>query len=211
MRETNKYTKEEIDWLNVNVPGHLSNETYPLFCQKFNRNISIKAFRQILKNHGIRTGVNTWFVKGVPAVNKGCRMTEKQYEVCSKTFFKKGNLPPNTKEEGYISLRRYADHRSYYWIKVKGKFKLLHRYLWEQAFGEIPNGKIVCFLDHNSMNCKIDNLILLPKQICSVMNAQGLWTKNPEINKSTMIRLTLNQKIRECEDKLKKGNLKNAI
>jgi hypothetical protein len=34
---------------------------------------------------------------------------------------------------------------------------------WQQHNGPVPQGKIVCFKDHNTLNCSIENLMLLSR------------------------------------------------
>lgn len=43
-------------------------------------------------------------------------------------------------------------------IKVNGKFKHYHRFLWEQAHGNVPKGYNVVFKDGDTMNCILENL-----------------------------------------------------
>jgi len=49
--------------------------------------------------------------------------------------------------------------RAYYRIRIKGKRYYLHRYLWEQKFGEIPKGKILMHTCDNVLCVNIDHLI----------------------------------------------------
>ena len=39
----------------------------------------------------------------------------------------------------------------------------MHRYVWEQANGEVPEGYVVAFRDGNRRNCSLDNLYLLSR------------------------------------------------
>lgn len=64
---------------------------------------------------------------------------------------------------------------------------LLHRRLWEQAHGPIPEGHLVVFRDGNRQNCVIENLMLmtmadnarrnsmwnLPRELAEVIQLQG--------------------------------------
>ena len=38
-----------------------------------------------------------------------------------------------------------------------------HRWLWEQAYGEIPKGHNVQFKDNNPLNCVLENLYLITR------------------------------------------------
>lgn len=43
-------------------------------------------------------------------------------------------------------------------IKIDGKFRHYHRYLWEQAYGKVPKGYNIVFKDGNTLNCVLENL-----------------------------------------------------
>lgn len=102
------------------------------------------------------------FKKGHIPANKGKRMPPEVYEVAKKSFFKPGNLPVNTKYDGYISKRKDKTGRVYLYIRVSlGKFELLHRNMWEAENGKIPPGHVITFKDGNSQNCTIDNLEMI--------------------------------------------------
>lgn len=76
--------------------------------------------------------------------------------------FKKGHLPHNTRNDGAVSIRMDKTGRSYKYKRVaKGKWELLQRLVWEHHHGQIPEGHNVYFKDGNTMNCSINNLILL--------------------------------------------------
>jgi len=51
-----------------------------------------------------------------------------------------------------------------------GKYKRVSQFIWEQHHGPIPSGHTVYFNDRNNENCRIDNLILVPKHIVLELN-----------------------------------------
>ena len=73
--------------------------------------------------------------------------------------FKKGNSPVNHREVG--SERINVD--GYIEIKVAepNRWKLKHRIIWEQVNGEIPKGYNVQFKNHNTQDCRIENLYII--------------------------------------------------
>ena len=103
------------------------------------------------------------FLKGHRAWNKGLKGITIGGE---QTQFKPGHEPHNTKYDGAISIRKDSKQDIYYkYIRVaKGKWELLHRYIWKQHNGEIPKGMLVVFKDGNQMNCSIDNLELITRK-----------------------------------------------
>lgn len=83
----------------------------------------------------------------------------------AKTRFKKGHTPINTKFDGAITIRHSHKQRNapaYAWIRLsKGKWEMLHVWLWKKHNGRIPKGYIVVFKDKNTMNVDIKNLEMI--------------------------------------------------
>lgn len=99
------------------------------------------------------------FKKGGEPHNKGKKMDAELYAKVSRTFFKKGLVPANFKDPGIVTIRTDNTGRKYQYIKIKeGVWMPLHRKLWIENHGDIPEGHIVVFKDGNSMNCVLENL-----------------------------------------------------
>lgn len=148
------------------------------------------------------------FRKGQESFNKGKKQNEymspEQIERSKKTRFKKGQLPHNTRYDGHISIRK-MEGRNYAWIRVElGKYRLLHRMVYEQAFGKIPKGSNVQFKDGNTLNCNPDNLYLLSRSKQARINKLG-GNKIPyELQQSILLVQDLNMKINEKQDRRSK-------
>ena len=101
------------------------------------------------------------FKKGSVPPNKGKKMSPEVYEKVKETMFKKGNSPVNHREVG--SERINVD--GYIEIKVAepNRWRLKHRFIWEQVNGEIPKGYNVQFKNHNTQDCRIENLYIISK------------------------------------------------
>lgn len=99
------------------------------------------------------------FKKGHKPWNKGL----KHMRLSEATQFHKGNLPPNTKHDGYISVRNHTVRKyRYKYIRLsKSVWVPYHTYLYKSVYGEVPRGSIVVFRDGDTMNCEIDNLELI--------------------------------------------------
>lgn len=55
--------------------------------------------------------------------------------------------------------------RTYIWIKPEGRRMMpKHRWLWEQAYGPIPEGHCVQFKDGDTLNCVLANLYLISRK-----------------------------------------------
>ena len=101
------------------------------------------------------------YKKGNVSHNKGKKMPPEQYERCKATMFKKGDLPKQTREVGSERVNRDG----YTEIKVAhpNKWKLKHRVIWEEAYGEIPEGCNIQFKNHNPQDLRLENLYLISK------------------------------------------------
>lgn len=100
--------------------------------------------------------------------NKGKKQTDfmslEAINRTSKTRFKKGNLPHNTRDRnGEISVRK--DKKTginYLYIRVDiAKWVLYQRYQYEKFIGEIPTGYVIALKDSNPANCCPTNLELI--------------------------------------------------
>ena len=190
MKKT-KWTDEVIQFMIENYQGKDNIELAELLNKRFNLNTNgdrvsnVKANLQRREGINLRTGINRGcFPKGNVPVNKG---TKGLYNVGgNKTSFKKGNIPPNKRPIGSERITRDG----YIEIKVAdpGVWKLKHRVVYEQHYGEIPKGYNVIFLDGNKQNIDINNLKLVSRAEDLIMNSHKLFAKDKEItNTGTII------------------------
>lgn len=71
--------------------------------------------------------------------NKGLKMelwaSSETIEIFRKNQYKRGNLPHNTKSDGFITIRRDPDGRFYKWIRISlNNWIHLHRYVWQNWY-----------------------------------------------------------------------------
>jgi hypothetical protein len=111
----------------------------------------IERMQKITTKNLVEGGAKTRFQKGNATWNKGV----KGFMGANKTSFKKGNVPPQTREVGAESF----DKDKKKMIKqADGQWKYEHVLLWESVHGELPKDKVIKFLDGNINNLKIENL-----------------------------------------------------
>lgn len=136
------------------------------------------------KELALKAGVNTRFVKGIVAHNKGRKqsefMTPEAIARTAATRFGKGNMPHNTKPIGYERFGKVG----YVEVKVRDGCKqknyvAKHRLVYEAHFGAIPEGMIVEFADGNVHNLAPENLRLSTR----AENAERNRLKGPAIAK----------------------------
>lgn len=173
------YSDEEIQFLTENVKGITVKELTNRFNKKFNLHVSENAISNQKTKYNLKNGlVGGQFPKGHKTWNKGT----KGLTHSNKTSFKKGNIPANHKEVGYekINTDGYIEIK----IAEPNIFKLKHRYLYEQKYGEIPKGYNLIFADGNRQNLNLDNLILVSNAQLLIINQKKLYKKNKELTKS---------------------------
>lgn len=136
------------------------------------------------------------FGKGHVPHNKGvkCYVTtdERKIKNIQSTQFKKGNVPPNHLPVGSERLTKegYKERKT----KEPNKWELVHRIVWQQHFGEIPNGFIVCFKDGNKENIVIDNLFLISRRE-HIMTRNGIHAMPKEIAELYQLKGAVNRQI----------------
>lgn len=99
-----------------------------------------------------------------------------------KSWFKKGHLPHQTKYDGCITIREDHTQRrgklaQYKWIRIsKAVWKPLHQFIWEKEHGEIPKGYTFRFKNGNTLDCRLENLLLIPRAKQVRMNSNHVKT-----------------------------------
>lgn len=122
-------------------------------------------------------------------------MNDESYEKIAKTQFKKGNLPPNTKHDGAISLRHDKSGKSYYFIRLsKAKWMQLHVKIYQDAYGPIPKNHIIVFKDRNTLNVTLENLECITRKENMLRNT--LHRLTPEIKQTIRVLTKLKKHIK---------------
>ncbi|MEE3344592.1 MAG: HNH endonuclease [Bacilli bacterium] len=182
-----KYSEEEDDFLKNNVKGISIKELTNMFNKKFNYNLSVSAIENRKTKLKIKSGINPGrFKKGNTPFNKGMKWDEylpkKSQIKCSKTSYKKGNIPTNYKKVGSEKI----NNDGYVVIKTKdpNEWELKHRYLYKKNKGDIPKGYKIIFADGNKKNFDLNNLIMVSNGEEMMMNKFKLFSKDKDITKT---------------------------
>ena len=145
-------------------------------------------------------GVTTRFEEGHVPTNKGLKwadfMSPKGQENSRRTTFQKGQPTHNTKENGTISIRKDSQGNRYKWIKMDGKYKMLHVYNWEQENGKVSKNHILVFKTTDKMNCELGNLELITKKENMLRNSIQRFPKELQVTmkKLSQLKKTINGK-----------------
>lgn len=204
-RKTTRYPQGMYEYIRDNSWGVSSKEMAERVNEKFGTKFSTSMMKQFRQRHGIKSGVTGWYQKGNAPGNKGKKLEEyvkdpgRLEEIRARmapTQFKKGDRPSNELPVGSIVVNSDG-----YKLRKKSmtggqweRWEPLHRAVWEEHHGPIPNGKVVTFKDGNKLNCSIDNLMLVTRSEIQVMINKGYRRfEDPELTEAAfnLVRLQL--------------------
>jgi hypothetical protein len=148
------------DFIRSLMPLH-GEKVAALVNEKFGTNYNRKSIKGVMHSYGIKSGL------------KNTSETS-----CGK--YRPIGTEKLTKIDGGFAWK----------IKTPDGWQFKHRYLWEQANGPIPPGHYVAFLNHNTMDCSLENLALIPNGVFAVMNRNGYFTNDRELTKTGLLLAT---------------------
>lgn len=208
MRLVNKFSKNEDDFIKENYLKLPATRISKLL------NRSKTAARQRMKILGLVVPPETIEIfkkstqikPGNISYNKGKKQSEymsaEAIEKSKATWFKKGNLPSNTKPSDLeITIR--ADKRGvrYQFIRVsKSNWITLDRYNWEKERGKIPAGHKIIHINGDTLNANIDNLEIVTA--AQLMKKNSLHNYPPEIKQVIQLGGVLTRKINKRNKQL---------
>ena len=135
------------------------------------------------------------FEKGFTPWNKGLKGVNGE----SKSRFKKGHTGFRTREIGEERI----DTEGYLYVKVSDtgiksqRWKLKHRLIYAQHYGEITSETIIRFYDNDKQNMNIENLYAVTKAENAVLNRLKFANEPIELKPTifAMVRMCLKTKI----------------
>jgi hypothetical protein len=81
------------------------------------------------------------------------------YPGVEKTWFKPGHKVHTEMHDGAISVRKDKRGVAYKFIRIaKSVWVHLHRHIWEQAHGPVPEGYVIRFKNGDQLDVRLDNL-----------------------------------------------------
>lgn len=185
------FTQEQIEWIKENYKTLSAKEITKPFNEKFNRSVTWEQIRTFVKNNGIKSGRTGQFEKGAVSWNAGTKGVMKP----NSGSFKKGDKPANQRRLGD---ERICSKDGYVLIKVNQTnpytgeptwFRLKHRVIWEEANGPVPDGMAIIFKDGNKLNCTLENLDIVGRDVLAHLNCRlGYGDMQPEL-KPTVVAL----------------------
>lgn len=175
--------------------------------ERFGTSFTATAMKQFRQRHGIKSGLTGWFRKGHTPGNKGKRMEEfaspEAIARSAKTRFKAGHRPKNEMPVG--TVRKTTDGYLIRKISMTGtqweRWEFIHRRVWEDHNGPIPDGMYITFKDGNKENVSIENLMMITKAENQAMMRKGLRCEDPDITEAGLAMVRLENAVKDREKK----------
>ena len=196
-----RYPQGVYEFVRDNSWGVSSKGMAEMVNKKFGTSFTATMMKQFRQRHGIKSGVTGWYQKGHAPGTKGktieeiCKHDPEKLAKVRATQFKKGDRPLNekavgaivTNSEGYVLRKKQMEGSQW------ERWEFLHRAVWEEHNGPVPDGMIVMFKDGNRQNCCIDNLMLVSRGELAVMAKRGYRFEDPDLTEAAvnMVRLKI--------------------
>ena len=137
---------------------------YPSLMRAIRNYISSEEWRQIKRGKLLKWGAGTRFRKGHPSWNK----LKTGMHLSPASEFKKGCVAINVQPTCTVRIRNDKSGRQFRFIKIAdnrrpGDWIPYARYVWQQAKGPIPAGRLVVHIDGDTLNDDAGNLRLLDR------------------------------------------------
>lgn len=171
------YNKEEIEFLREKLLICSRKKTLELFNQLYEP-ITMAQLKRCMKKYELFTERSGQF--------------EKEHEL--------NQLPIGSEKIWSVKGKNYIGIK----VAQPSQWMYKHIYLWEQTYGKVPEGKVVIFLDGNSLKCTLDNLMCIDKRINCIMNKKKLKRTTKEETLTSINIATLIAAIKEAEKRIKK-------
>lgn len=68
-----------------------------------------------------------------------------------------------------------------------------HLLIWERAYGKIPKGNKIVFLNSDTLDCRLDNLFIVSDAVHMEMIRRDWYSTNPILTKAAILCLTLDR------------------
>lgn len=153
------FTAEQEQWLRDN---YHSVDTYEELTMRFNERFGTSRKKESIREKCCkRLGL-----KGIISKTTYGNKEKEQLPIGTirksqvATYIKVLPVPNGTHFTGYAEP---------YWLPLQKK-------IYQDAFGPIDSGKMVCFLDNNPENFELDNLYCIDRRISALMSSNHWWT-----------------------------------
>lgn len=210
-RQTKSWPEDAVGVLLANYKGRTYAEMLEILREETGREYTQAQLKCYYHNHKLNSGLTGRFEKGHEPGIKGKKLeeyvgVERAAEIkkrISATQFKKGDRPVNEMPVGSIvvSSDGYKLRKKQMTGSQWERWEFLHRAVWVEHHGEIPDGMVVSFRDSDPLNCDIDNLMLISKSENARLNRRGLRFEDPDLTDAAVSMVRLEGAIRDRRKK----------
>lgn len=159
-----RYSSEEKQFIRENLRKY---DSYTDFCKVFNAHFGTNVTRSQLSDLCTKR-LGFPIAKNKTKFQKGHR--DKELHI--------GTIRKTQNGSAYIKVKNTLSHFSGYrepdWVPLQKK-------IWEDAYGTVPSGNMVCFLDCNRENYNLENLYCIDRKVSAILATNGWWSTNTDI------------------------------
>lgn len=180
MPRRKKYTDEMVLFIRENALGRTNKEMTALINKQFGTTFNDEQIHSLKTRLKIRGGLDSRFKKGNPSWNKGQPFPAGN----NSGSFKKGHVP-----HSHLPVGSEINRGGYIWVKIAepNRWKQKHRLMWEDVHGQLPKGSLLTFLDGNSLNCTLENLLAIKQAQNVRLNQFGLARTDAETTNTCLL------------------------
>lgn len=205
-----RYPQGMYEFIRDNSWGKSSQEMADMVNDRFGTKWTMTGMKQFRKRYGISSGLTGRFRKGQASANKGKKLDDiikdpdRAADVRQRmaaTQFKKGERPANERPVGSIvvSSEGYCLRKKQMEGSLWERWEFLHRAVWEEHYGPIPEGMVVSFRDSNRLNCDISNLMLITKGENASLTRCGYRFEDPDLTDAGLSLIRLKNTAKEAK------------
>lgn len=198
-----------LEFVQTNAPGRGNAELAEMTNTAFGTSFTAVKMKGYKAHHGIRSGIKPKppsdftpeireyileHYDGVPYGNMADMVNQHFHTAIPKEkfrwFYQNNNLRCGVRWTGKKAIPGSISKKKddYQYIKLEdGTWKLYHHFLWEQAYGPIPPGHMVTFLDGNIQNTDLSNLALISRAEQMQVVIDRLRFNDPELTKTGIL------------------------
>lgn len=182
------------EFIRDNSWGVSSREMAEIVNEKFGTQFTPNRMKSFRAKYKIRSGVTGWYQRGHSPGTKGktieeiCGHDPEKLAWVRSTQFKKGHRPANEMDVGTVMVNSngYKIRK----VSMTGtqyeRWEFLHRAVWEEHNGPIPDGMVVIFKDGDKSNCDISNLMLATRGEMAVITKKDLRSHDPDLTETAV-------------------------
>ena len=183
MATYNRYSPEQEAFLKTNAPFMSRKELTELFNARFDTNKSELAIKSWCNARGFNSSNDGRFKDGHCSWQTGLTKEDFKSHYSEKSFDKMlHNMKESNKTHviGDEIIRHGIPHiviSTDYNKPFHERLMVKRRYVWEKAYGQIPDDHMVIHLDGDHMNCDLSNLACIPTKYRPLLN-KNHWLGN---------------------------------